>query len=121
MRLVLALAVFCMGMMAPQAEAARFSGAYLLQLCGLDEKGRELVAGGKIACQAYISGVIDYHNVLRSLKVAPSVDICIPENVTSNELQLIVLNFLHENTEHDAFVAAPAVTMALYGTYPCRK
>lgn len=102
-----------------RAEAARFSGAYLLQLCDMDGKGREKLKGGHIACQAYIGGVIDYHNVLQSLKIAPSVDICIPQETGSQELHAVVLAFLLRHTEHDSFVAAPAVTMALYEAYPC--
>lgn len=102
------------------ADAARFSGAYLLQVCEMDEKGRETVKGGHATCQAYIAGVIDYHNVLSSLKIAPKVDICIPQKVTLNQLHDVVLNYLRKHGEHDAFVAAPAVTMALFEVYPCK-
>ncbi len=102
------------------AGAAQFSGSYLLQVCEMDKKGKEKSEGGHATCQAYISGVIDYHNVLRSLKIAPKVDICIPQNVTLNELHSVVLAFLRSHGEHDGFVAAPAVTMALYEVYPCR-
>lgn len=103
------------------AHAARFSGAYLLQLCDVDSRGNEKVKGGATACQAYIAGVIDYHNVLQSMKIAPSVNICIPERVSSNQLQAIVLDYLKRNSQHDSFIAAPAVTMALYQVYPCRR
>ena len=41
------------------AEAARFTGAYLLQVCEKDEKGRESAPGAHAACQSYISGVLD--------------------------------------------------------------
>ncbi|MCB1721859.1 MAG: hypothetical protein KDI11_08910, partial [Alphaproteobacteria bacterium] len=61
------------------AVAARFSGDYLLQVCGSDKQGNELLSGGHIACQAYISGLMDYHNLIRSLGTAPSVDFCVPE------------------------------------------
>ena len=101
------------------AEAARFSGAYLHKICEKDAKGREMVKGGHTACQAYIEGVLDYHGVLQSLKIAPRVDICIPPTVKSGELHDIVLRFLETHTEHDAFIAAPAVTMALFEKYPC--
>lgn len=106
---------------APPAHAARFNGAYLLQVCDLDSKGHEKVKGGALTCQSYISGVIDYHSVLSSLDIAPRIDICIPEKVSLNELQKIVLEYLRHHSEHDGFIAAPAVTMALYDVYPCKK
>ncbi|MCC7305402.1 MAG: hypothetical protein IT558_03975 [Alphaproteobacteria bacterium] len=104
------------------AHAAQFSGKYLLTMCASDEQGKELTPGAHIACQAYIAGVLDYHNVLRSLGTAPSVDFCIPDNVTLNDLQKIVASYLYKNkNEHTSFVAAPGVAMALYGAYPCGK
>jgi len=103
------------------ATAARFTGAYLLQVCDMDEKGREKVPGGHATCQAYISGVLDYHNVLRSLDIAPKIDICIPQKVTLNQVHDIVLRYMREHSEHDPFIAAPIVTMALYEIYPCKK
>ena len=33
----------------------------------LIRQGMRFVRGGKIACQAYISGIIDYHNTLRAM------------------------------------------------------
>jgi hypothetical protein len=103
------------------AHATRFSGAYLLHLCEMDKKGHELVKGGHNACQSYIAGVMDYHNVLQVLKLAPKIDICVPEKVTMNQVHMIVLKYLRAHSEHDAYIAAPAVTMALYQAYPCRR
>lgn len=102
------------------AQAARFSGKYLRQMCSVDENGKETVKGGHAACQAYISGVIDYHNILRSLRMAPRVDICVPESAKPSDLHKAVLTFLMKDRTHDGFVAAPAVTMALREKYPCR-
>lgn len=113
--LFLALAV-----LAQPAQAARFSGAYLMKMCSMNEDGGEVAPGAHAACQSYISGVIDYHNMLRSMKIAPAIDFCIPETVTLNEIHVAVLLYLEHNTVHDAFVAAPAVLMALYEKYPCR-
>jgi hypothetical protein len=117
---VLCLAVVVAAMPRP-VMAARFTGAYLLRLCDMDQKGRELVKGGHNACQSYIAGVMDYHNVLQSLNLAPKIDICVPESVTMNQVQLIVLKYLRHHSEHDSYIAAPAVTMALYQVYPCRR
>lgn len=104
----------------PNAEAARFSGSYLREICNINKDGTEKVPGGHVACQAYIAGVIDYHNVLRSLNLAPRVDICVPENVKMWDLHKAVLIFLIRDRTHDGFVASPAVTMALRQEYPCR-
>jgi hypothetical protein len=76
---------------ASPAQAARFSGSYLYQLCAMDKDGKEMVQGGHTACQSYIAGVIDYHSVLQSMKIAPRVDICIPRSVTSAQLHSVVL------------------------------
>lgn len=103
------------------AHAARFNGKYLLQTCDIGPDGKEVIPGGHAACQAYISGVLDYHAVLQSFKIAPKIDICVPESATMNNLHAIVLKYLKENTQHDGFIAAPAVTMALFQAYPCRK
>ena len=104
---------------APSAKAAQFTGAYLLQVCEKDEKGREAPNASHATCQAYIAGVLDYHNVLSSLKLAPKIDVCIPRSVTLNQIHDIVLRYMRRHGEHDAFIASPIVTMALYEVYPC--
>ncbi len=104
------------------AKAAQFSGSYLLHVCGVDEKGKELAIGGHIACQAYIAGILDYHNLLRSLGAPPSIDFCVAEEVTLETLHVQVYSYLFKHKqEHGAFTAAPAVAMALYQYYPCKK
>ena len=103
------------------AQAARFSGEYLLHVCATDKDGKEVVAGGHIACQAYIAGVLDYHNLIRSLGSSPSVDFCVPEDVDMNDLQVRVRSYIFRNrSEHVGFVAAPGVAMALLEYYPCK-
>ncbi len=104
------------------AHAAKFSGEYLLKVCSVDRNGNEVIKGGKIACQGYISGVIDYHNFLKSLDLTSDMNFCIPEEVTLNEIHLRVLIYLYNRAKlHRKFVAAPAVTMALFSLYPCSK
>ncbi len=104
------------------AQAARFSGKYLLYVCGSDQAGNELVAGGHVACQAYIAGVLDYNTLIRSLGTAPSVDFCVPENADMNLLQKQVYTYVYNTrNQHDSFIAAPAVALALYNYYPCKK
>ena len=108
--------------MALPVKAAEFSGNYLLSMCSSDAKGNELTSGGHIACQAYISGVLDYHNLIHSLGTAPSIDFCVPDTATLNDLQAIVTRYLSKNRNaHGSFTAAPAVALALFNAYPCRK
>ena len=101
-------------------HAARFSGEYFIKVCSLDWDGEEVVKGGKIACQSYISGVIDYQNTLRSMGMVSDMDFCIAEDVALNDIHLRVLSYMQERTKlHRKFVAAPGVTMALMAAYPC--
>lgn len=116
---VFLMIVFCF---IPSAQAARFSGEYLIKVCSLDRNGDEIVKGGKIACQAYISGVIDYHNMLKAMDLTGEYNFCIPDNVSLNEIHARVLAYMYERAKlHRKFVAAPGVAMALYSLYPCRK
>lgn len=116
---LLLLTGITLAMLAHPAGAAQFSGAYLNKICGVNDKGQEISPGAHAACQSYISGVVDYHNMLRSMKIAPEIDICVPDHVTLNEMHLQVLKYLEANPQHDSFVAAPAVLLALYAKYPC--
>ena len=103
-----------------QAQAARFSGEYLLKVCASDKDGKELIEGSHIACQAYIAGVLDYHNLLSSLGTSPSIAFCVPEDASMNDLQKGVTRYLYLNrSEHAKFVAAPGVALALYKLFPC--
>ncbi len=103
------------------AQAAKFSADYLLQVCGIDETGKELVVGGHIACQAYIAGVLDYHNLVRSLGTAPSVDFCVPEGTSMNEIHEKVRGYIATNHhEQGPFIASPGVALGLFTAYPCK-
>lgn len=113
------VAVLGVGASDARSEGARFSGAYLRYVCGVDGEGKEAVRGGHAACQAYISGVVDYHNLMLSMKMAPEVRFCLPVNTSMNRLHAVVLAYLNKNPQHDTFVAAPAVVMALYESFPC--
>lgn len=113
----LVLTLLCVAV--PPAQAARFTGAYLARICGVGPDGVEISPGAHAACQSYISGVVDYHNMLRGMKIAPEINICVPATVTLNELHVVVLRYLERNAQHDSFIAAPAVLLALYEKYPC--
>jgi hypothetical protein len=119
------LIIFMVSIMPSSATAqktgALISGAYLLELCKRDQNGKETVAGGHSACQAYIAGLIDYHNLLRSLGTSPNIDLCVPPTAKLNDLQDIVWKYLDRNAYHDSFIAAPAVSLALFQVFPCKK
>ncbi len=98
---------------------ALVSGAYLHEVCKRDKNGKEMVKGGHIACQSYIVGIIDYHNLLRSLGTAPSIDFCVPNTIDKGILQDVVWKYLRTNEHHGPFIAAPAVSLALFESFPC--
>ncbi len=119
---VLAVLVSCLLVPIKSANAAQFSGEYLIKVCAVDSSGRELVKNGKIACQAYISGVIDYHNMLRAMNLTSDMNFCIPEDMSLNELQIRILAYLYKRAKlHRKFTAAPGVAMALFSLYPCSR
>lgn len=106
-----------------QAEKANalISAGYLHEICKRDDNGGETVENGHATCQAYIAGIVDYHNLLQSLGTSPNVDVCIPAGAKLKDLQDIVWRYLDRNAQHDTFIAAPAVTLALFQKYPCSK
>ena len=117
MRILLVLALLIITL---PAQAGHFSGAYLRQLCTLTEEGEEILNRGATACQAYILGIVDYHNLIQSLGTAPSVELCVPDNISPNDLQRVVVSYLNKHYQHDSFNAAPAVALALFKRYPCK-
>ncbi len=95
------------------AKAESLAGKTLLEYCGSkDEKMLNRCAG-------YIQGIIDYHNLTTSLGTAPTVQFCIPQKVTLSQLVLVVHNYLNKNSQHDSFIASPAVALALFERFPC--
>ena len=102
------------------AHSAEFSGKYLLQICSSDKMGKELVERGHTACQAYIAGLMDYHNLIKSLRTAPGIDFCIPEGTSLSELQTVMVTYLLSSNLHDDFIASPAIVLAFHKAYPCK-
>ncbi|MCK5374377.1 MAG: hypothetical protein KAJ40_03750 [Alphaproteobacteria bacterium] len=102
------------------ASAAQFSGEYFIKVCSVDSSGHEIIKGGKIACQAYISGLLDYHNTLRAMNLTSDMNFCVPEEVSLNELQIRIFAYMNKRAKlHRKFTAAPGVAMALFSLYPC--
>ncbi len=117
---LLAMTILLIAPSVPALANTQFSGAYLLHVCEMDSTGKELVKGGHTACQSYISGVVDYHRILQSMKLAPKIDICVPTRTPISDVHRAVLSYMRQHKENDAFIAAPAVTLALYRMYPCK-
>jgi len=114
--------LLCFVLLPLPTHAAQFSGDYLLQVCLSDKNGKELSPGSHVACQAYIAGILDYHNFIRSLGTAPSLEFCVPEGTGLYEIQSKVVQYLaHHRQDQGPFIASPAVTLALYNAYPCKK
>ena len=104
-----------------QAQAAQFSGKYLLSMCAQDAQGKEITPGGHIACQAYIAGILDYHALIKSMGTAPGIDFCVPENTTMNEVHNRVQSYVLKNRkQHHSFIAAPGVALGLHNAFPCK-
>ena len=104
-----------------QEVNALISAGYLHEICKRNDDGTEAIENGHATCQAYIAGIVDYHNLLQSLGTSPNVDVCVPANAKLRDLQTVIWNYLDRNAQHDAFIAAPAVTLALFQKYPCPK
>ena len=99
------------GAIPAQADKAYITARDLLTSCPPNSD--------KISCQWYIAGIIDYHNVVRSVKNAPAVDFCIPNGISLAVVTDKVLYYLAQSPQHDNFIASPAVTLALNKVYPC--
>lgn len=106
--------LFTFVMVSPKLSwGAYLTGTDLTRACSSGEKEQQNM------CLGYIAGMIDYHNLMRSLGTSPTVDFCIPNQVTLGAAAARVAQYLVMQPQHDSFIAAPAVTLALYQAYPC--
>jgi len=96
-----------------QAKAAYLTSNDLLVLCKSAKKN------DLVNCHGYMAGIIDYHNLVKTLGRAPSVDFCIPAQISIEQVTKTVLKYLAKSPQHDYFIAAPAVALALYKEFPC--
>lgn len=100
---------------APRAAAAQFmTGEELARNC-ISENLQD-----RTACIYYITGVIDYHAVLQSLAIAPTIDFCLPPEINKERAAVLVLAYMRQQPQHDPFAAATVVPMALNKVFPCR-
>ena len=95
------------------AEAAYVTGNDLLKMCQ-GEKSKDVQG-----CMNYIAGVVDYQVMTQSLGTEPSVDFCLPEDLSLEKASVTVMLYLRKSPQLGSFIAAPAVTMALHESYPC--
>lgn len=114
----LMLCALCLCMRAAPVAAmdgALMTGRTLSLLCNSAK------AEDQFACQSYIAGVIDYHRLIKSLGTAPSVDFCLPKELKMEQIKMMVTQYVVTHTEHQDFIAAPAVAMSLFNKYPCKS
>lgn len=117
MRLKTIIFMLALFMLLPQRQAiAQYvTGADLLAMCTSDEP-RKIYS-----CMNYVAGVIDYHVVMQSLGTAPTTDFCLPPDLRLEAATVTIMSYLKKSPMHQAFIAAPAITMALTEKYPCVK
>jgi hypothetical protein len=96
------------------ARAQFMTNADLSQSCALGSTPERINR-----CLGYIAGVIDYHVVMQSLGTNPSTNFCLPPDVLLEQAAIEVLAYLAQKPEQGAFIAAPAVALALNRVYPC--
>lgn len=115
MRHLFLILVLLLSLSAPlQAKQRSVTGEALLAFCQSESQ----IAQAR--CQSYITGVVDYHLLIKGLGTAPTVDFCLPAEITAEKIKDIVTDYLMSNAQHSSFVASPAVAMALYQAYPCQ-
>ena len=114
---VLALILFSMlTFLATRPAAAMYvSTGELSRMCMSDDKAD--IHG----CVNYVAGVIDYHIVMQSLGTVPTIDFCLPNDITKPQAAVIVTAYLRQQPQHAGFVAAASVPLALNKAFPCRQ
>ncbi|MFH1159134.1 MAG: Rap1a/Tai family immunity protein [Pseudomonadota bacterium] len=103
----------CLWLYGGQARAAYVTGDDLALSC-LSDSPQKI-----FSCLNYVAGVIDYHTMMQSLGTATAVDFCLPESLPIERAAEAVVDYLKKSPQHDSFIAAPAVMMALQEAYPC--
>jgi len=101
------------GLYSLPAAAAYVTGDELVKECESN------AAKDVYACMNYVAGVIDYQIMQQSLGTQPSVDFCLPEDLSIEKAAVTVMLYLEKYPQQGSFIAAPAVTMALQQAYPC--
>ena len=95
------------------ASAMFMSSADLGRMC-LSDRSQDIYG-----CTNYIAGVIDYHALMQSFGTAPTIDFCLPESVSKQQVAVIVMAYMRTSPQNDDFVAATVVPLALNKAFPC--
>jgi hypothetical protein len=112
--LIIGLYSFWVVLCSEPVLANTVSGEELLAIC------RSQQDSDLEKCDSYVQGVIDYHILTQSLGTAPTIDFCVPDDIDTTMLRSMVVRYLTKNQHHKTFIAAPAIALALYESYPCR-
>jgi hypothetical protein len=101
-------------LLAPRPAAAQFVTTGDLERSCLSKKREDIAA-----CLNYIAGVIDYHTLTQSFGTAPTIDFCLPPELSIQDASLVVMVYLRSHPQHEAFIASAAVPLALNEAFPC--
>lgn len=109
--------VLIFALLAPVRPSAAMyvSGGDFVKACLSDEKHNVY------SCVHYVAGVIDYHLVMQAVGTAPTLSFCIPPNISITQAAFVVLTYIRSQPQHEGFVAAMAVPLALNKAFPCKK
>lgn len=107
----------------PALAGGYVNGNLLYQYCNSSE-GTATYYQHQTFCSAYIAGVADTFERLRSLTQSErghSASICIPANVTVGQMKDIVFRYLSANPQHRHYAASDLVVIAIVDAFPdCR-
>jgi hypothetical protein len=94
------------------AQVGFYSGAALLASCQDPSRQPE--------CSQYIAGVLDGHAYDLSRFGSPR-DFCIPEDMTMEELEHVIVKWLKERPEKLRVTAANLLILALSDAFKCKN
>lgn len=100
---------------AAPSQAMYFSSAELAVKC-MSDRPEDIHD-----CTSYVAGVIDYHLLLQSMGTVPTMPFCMPESISMQQAAVVVMAYLRTAPQHDAFVAAAAIPLAINKAFPCRE
>ena len=114
MKRVLAV-LCCLAGFSGTASAQYLETKDLARMCLSDKKEQ------MSACINYVAGVVDYHTLMQSFGTAPTIDFCLPPEVSKEQAAVIVMAYLKTVTENDEFTAAATIPLALNKAFPCHQ
>src|SRR4051812_42499920 len=85
---VLTAVLLCLWLYSQPAAAAYVTGKDLVNECRSDK------ADDMMGCMNYVAGVIDYQVMMQSLGTEPSVDFCLPDNLSIEKAAVTVMVYL---------------------------